>query len=263
MHVNICEAWYIENGVVFVFFSIRNERVLITGASGAIGRAIASTFLKCGANVAISGTREQSLIDLVTDLQAKAQVLRCDLSRKDEVESLVDRASESLGGLDILINNAGINKDMLLGKMKESDLDEVMKINLNASFILARDAISVMASNRYGRIINISSVVGFTGNIGQVNYCSSKAALVGMSKAMALEVARKGITVNCIAPGAINSPMMERLSEANREKFISKIPMQKIGEPEDVANACLFLAARESSYITGQTIHVNGGMLML
>jgi 3-oxoacyl-[acyl-carrier protein] reductase len=246
-----------------MFFSLKDERVLITGASGSIGRAITSVFVKCGANVAISGTREQALINLSEDLGANVKVLPCDLSKNEEVEELIDRASESLGGLDILINNAGTNKDMLFGKMKESDLEEVMKINLNASFILSRNAVAIMSKNRYGRIINISSVVGFTGNIGQVNYCASKAAIVGMSKAIALEVARKGITVNCIAPGAINSPMMERLSEVNREKFISKIPMQRIGEPEDVANACLFLASRESSYITGQTIHVNGGMLML
>jgi 3-oxoacyl-[acyl-carrier protein] reductase len=246
-----------------VFYSIADSRVLITGASGSIGRAIASVFVKHGANVAISSTREQVLTNLAANLKGNVHIIRCDLSKNEETENLITRAIESLGGLDVLINNAGINKDMLLGKMKESDLDEVMKVNLNSTFILSKNAVSIMVSNRYGRIINISSVVGFTGNIGQVNYCASKAAIIGMSKAMALEVARKGITVNCVAPGAINSPMMEKLSETNKEKFIARIPMQRMGEPEDVANACLFLAARESSYITGQTIHVNGGMLML
>jgi 3-oxoacyl-[acyl-carrier protein] reductase len=246
-----------------VFCSISNSKILITGASGSIGRAIASAFVKCGADVAISGTREQALTDLAASFKRKVHILSCNLSRSEETETLIPKAVESLNGLDILINNAGINKDMLFGKMKESDLDEVMKINLNAAFVLSKNAVSVMTDNRYGRIINISSVVGLTGNIGQVNYCASKAAIIGMSKAIALEVARKGITVNCIAPGAINSPMMEKLSDANREKFISKIPMQRVGDPEDIANACLFLASKESSYITGQTIHVNGGMLMI
>jgi 3-oxoacyl-[acyl-carrier protein] reductase len=244
-------------------FSVKKDRVLVTGASGAIGQAISVAFAKNGAEVVVSGTREMALNSLVQKMGSNAKALTCDLSNNAEVEELIDRAVEVLGGIDILINNAGINKDLLLGKMKESDLEEVMKINLNATFILTKNAVQIMSKNRYGRIVNISSVVGFTGNIGQSNYCASKAAVVGMSKAIALEVARKGITVNCVAPGAINSPMIEKLSEINKEKFISKIPMQKIGEPEDVANACLFLASRESSYITGQTIHVNGGMLML
>ncbi len=249
-----------------MLFSLHNNNVLITGASGSIGHAIAMVFAEQGANVAISGTNKDSLEKLSCSIKQKTNskvvILPCDLTNSVQTETLVGRATEELNGLDVLINNAGINRDMLLGKMTEQDFLDVLKVNLNASFILTKNAVSIMSKNRYGRIINISSVVGFTGNIGQANYCASKAAIVGMSKAIALEVARKGITINCIAPGAINTPMIEKLSDANKEKFIAKIPMQRIGEPLDVAHACCFLASQEASYITGQTIHVNGGMLM-
>jgi 3-oxoacyl-[acyl-carrier protein] reductase len=247
-----------------VLFTLKNNNILVTGASGAIGRAIAMTFANCGANIVISGTKKDVLLDIGEYIAKQSgvvpHVLPCDLTNSSEVCNLISDAVSLLGGLDVLINNAGINKDMLLGKMSEKDLNDVLKVNLNASFILSKDAISIMSNKRYGRIINISSVVGFTGNIGQVNYCASKAAIVGMSKAMALEVARKGITINCVAPGAINSPMMEKLSDTNKERFLTQIPMKRIGDPIDVAYACCFLASREASYITGQTIHVNGGM---
>jgi 3-oxoacyl-[acyl-carrier protein] reductase len=242
-------------------FSLDGKRALVTGASGAIGRTIAAALAGQGASVVLSGTREEVLRDVARSI-GRSHVLVRDLSDSSDVDGLIEEAAALLGGLDILINNAGINRDMLLGKMKESDLEAVFKVNVNAVFTLSKNAIQIMSSQRYGRIVNISSVVGFTGNIGQANYCASKMAIVGMSKAMALEVARKGITINCVAPGAINSAMLDKLSEANREKFISKIPAQRVGEPEDVASACCFLCSQEASYITGQTIHVNGGMLM-
>lgn len=251
-----------------MIFSLENNTALVTGASGSIGRAIAIAMAKNGATVGLSGTNETSLNNLVVTIKEltgkDAFALPCNLAKSDDVSELIKRASDVLGGrLDILVNNAGINNDMLFGKMKEETLDDVMKVNLNAPFVLCRNAISLMSNNRFGRIINISSVVGLTGNIGQVNYCASKAAIIGMSKAIALEVARKGITVNCIAPGAVNSPMIEKLSDANKEKFVNNIPMRRIGDPEDIANACCFLASKEAGYITGQTIHVNGGMLMV
>ncbi len=250
-----------------MLFSLENQRALVTGASGSIGKAFAINLALQGASVAISGTRLEALEETSREIQEKTGkspvILQCNLSNIAETKELVKRAIESLGGLDILVNNAGINKDMLFGKMTDEDLDEVLNINLKASFILTKDAIAAMGPQRFGRVINISSVVGFTGNIGQVNYCASKAGVIGMSKAIALECARKGITVNCIAPGAINSPMIEKLSDQAKERFMMKIPMSRIGTPEDVANACCFLASKEASYITGQTIHVNGGMLMV
>lgn len=249
-----------------MFFSLDGQKVLITGASGSIGSAIAVSMAEQGADIAISGTRETVLFNLQTAIKEKtgklAVVLPCDLTDNTAVNGLVDHVAAEFGRLDVLVNNAGINKDMLFGKMTESDLEQVMRVNLNAAFILSRNAVAVMSTNRYGRIINMTSVVAFTGNIGQVNYCASKAALIGMSKSMALEVARKGITVNCIAPGAVNSPMIEKLSEANKEKFLAKIPMRTIGEPKDIAAACCFLASKEAGYITGHTLHVNGGMFM-
>jgi 3-oxoacyl-[acyl-carrier protein] reductase len=249
-----------------MLFSVKNRKVLITGASGAIGGAIANVFAESCANITISGTKEGALLDLKESIRIRTgnsvNVIPCDLSNGSETEKLVSLAADTMDGIDILVNSAGINRDMLLGKMAEKDLDDVLKINLNATFLLSKNVIAVMSKQRHGRIINISSVVGFTGNIGQVNYCASKAAIVGMSRAIAMEVARKGITVNCVAPGAINSPMMEKLSEKNREKFIERIPVKRIGEPMDVAYVCRFLASDEASYITGQTIHVNGGMLV-
>ncbi len=249
-----------------VLFSLENQKVLITGATGAIGRAIAFAMAEQGADVAISGTRKETLYDLATNIKRNtnrnAYVFPCDLSNSVDAHGIIERTLSEIGNLDILINNAGINKDMLFGKMMEEDLDQVMKVNLNSVFILSKNAISAMSNKRFGRIINITSVVAFTGNIGQVNYCASKSALIGMSKSIALEVARKGITVNCIAPGAVNSPMIQKLSDANKEKFIEKIPMKKIAEPEEIAAACCFLASKEAGYITGQTLHVNGGMFM-
>lgn len=239
---------------------------LITGASGSIGSSIAKNLAKQGANVMISGTRLDSLRNVADDIKNETGrnpiIIQSDLSKSEELSSLVDRAIENMGRIDILVNNAGINRDTLFVRMTDSDFDDVININLKAIFKLSQLAISHMSRNKFGRIINISSVVGYTGNPGQANYCASKSAIVGMSKSIALEYARRGITINCIAPGAIKSPMIDKLSESVLENFMNKIPMQRIGEPDDVAFACCFLASRESSYITGQTIHVNGGMLM-
>lgn len=249
-----------------MLFSLENMNALITGASGSIGSSIAKNLAKQGANVMISGTRLDSLRNVADDIKNETGrnpiIIQSDLSKSEELSSLVDRAIENMGRIDILVNNAGINRDTLFVRMTDSDFDDVININLKAIFKLSQLAISHMSRNKFGRIINISSVVGYTGNPGQANYCASKSAIVGMSKSIALEYARRGITINCIAPGAIKSPMIDKLSESVLENFMNKIPMQRIGEPDDVAFACCFLASRESSYITGQTIHVNGGMLM-
>ncbi len=249
-----------------MLFSLENMNALITGASGSIGSSIAKNLAKQGANVMISGTRLDSLRNVADDIKNETGrnpiIIQSDLSKSEELSSLVDRAIENMGRIDILVNNAGINRDTLFVRMTDSDFDDVININLKAIFKLSQLAISHMSRNKFGRIINISSVVGYTGNPGQANYCASKSAIVGMSKSIALEYARRGITINCIAPGAIKSPMIDKLSESVLENFMNKIPMQRIGEPDDVAFACCFLASRESSYITGQTMHVNGGMLM-
>jgi 3-oxoacyl-[acyl-carrier protein] reductase len=247
-------------------FSLEGMNALVTGASGAIGSSIALHLAIQGAGLVISGTRKDALLETASSIkQASGQdpiVLISDLSDPSAVMRLFKDSEEQTGHIDILVNNAGINKDKLFSKMTEQDLQDVLDINLKATFTLTREAISFMASRRFGRIINISSVVGFTGNIGQANYCASKAAIVAMSKAVALECARKGIVINCIAPGAISSPMINNLSSQAIERFTAKIPMSRLGNPEDVASACCFLASREAAYITGQTIHVNGGMLM-
>lgn len=250
-----------------MLFSLENQNALVTGGSGSIGRAIAKRLSEQGANVVISGTRLEALQDSAKYIKEttgkEVKILKCNLSDISQSKELFSKAENELGQVDILVNNAGINKDKLFAKMTEEDLYEVLDINLRSVFTLTQAALSSMGSRRYGRVISISSVVGFSGNIGQANYCASKAGIVGMSKAIALECARKGITVNCIAPGAISSPMIEKLSDQAKDRFLAKIPMNRIGEPEDVAAACCFLASKEASYITGQTIHVNGGMLMV
>jgi 3-oxoacyl-[acyl-carrier protein] reductase len=243
---------------------LKGYNALITGGSGAIGRSTAIMMAMQGARIAISGTRLEALKktadDALEKTGQKAEIFECDLKDSNETACLFSRVEEKLGQVDILVNNAGIDKDKLLMKMTENDFDEVLDINLKAVFILSKAAVMAMSKRRYGRIINMSSVVGFTGNPGQVNYCASKAGLVGMSKAIALEYARRGITVNCVAPGAVKTPMIDALSEQARQVFLSKIPVGVMAKPEDVAYVCAFLASKESAYITGQTIHVNGGM---
>lgn len=243
-------------------FLLNDQVALVTGATGGLGQAIARKLYHQGATVALSGTRGDVLASLATELGDRAHVFVCNLSDAESVEQLIPAVEAKLGKLDILVNNAGITRDTLIMRMKDADWQSVIDVNLSAVFRLCRAATKGMMKRRYGRIINISSIVGFTGNPGQANYCAAKAGLVGMTKSLAQELATRGITVNCIAPGYIASPMTEELPDAVKDKIISTIPMQRIGSAEDIATAALFAAARESAYMTGQTLHINGGMAM-
>jgi 3-oxoacyl-[acyl-carrier protein] reductase len=220
----------------------------------------------CGAEVSISGTREDVLHDIADGIEKNTGksvlVLPCDLTDHTKTQNLLRTFEEKLGPIDVLVNNAGINKDSLFSRMALEDFVLVNEVNLRAAFTLMQGAVASMGPRRFGRIINMTSVVGLTGNIGQANYCASKAGLIGLSKTVALEYAKRNVTVNCVAPGAIRSPMIDGMSEQARDRFISRIPMGRIGEPEDVAGICVFLASKVASYITGQTFHINGGMLM-
>lgn len=248
-------------------FSLNGMHALVTGASGGIGQAIAVALARQGAELVISGTRANALEEtakLIADASGKkAHIITCNLKDFNAVDSLFDQAEALTGKIDILINNAGITRDGLAMRMKDEDWQEVIDINLTSSFRLCRSAIKAMMRRRYGRIINISSIVGVMGNAGQANYCASKAGLIGMSKALAAESASRGITINCIAPGFIETSMTHELPEAVKNKMLVNIPAGAYGKPEDIASACAYLASQESSYITGQTIHVNGGMLMV
>lgn len=243
-------------------FDLTDRRALVTGATGGIGGAIARVLHARGAAVAISGTRREALEALAAELGYRATVLPCDLSDAAAVEALVPAAEQALGGLDILVNNAGVTRDGLLLRMKDADWEAVIGVNLTAAFRLSRAAVKGMMRRRRGRIVSIGSVVGTTGNAGQVNYVASKAGLVGLTKALAIEVATRGITVNCVAPGFIASPMTDALSEAQREAILKSVPSGRLGEGADVAAAVLYLASDEAAYVTGQTLHVNGGMAM-
>lgn len=243
-------------------FDLSNKKALITGASGGIGHAIAKVLKAQGADVALSGTRVDALEKVKDDL-GSGHVLPCALNDKDAVATLVDRAVDAMGGLDILVNNAGITRDGLAMRMKDDDWSDVLEVNLTAAFVLSRAALKPMMKGRFGRIINMSSVVGVTGNPGQVNYVASKAGMIGMTKAMAQEVASRGVTVNAIAPGFIATPMTDALNDAQREGILSRIPTGTLGSPQDIATACLYLASNEASYVTGQTLNVNGGMVMV
>ncbi|HJD55302.1 MAG TPA: 3-oxoacyl-ACP reductase FabG [Rickettsia endosymbiont of Pyrocoelia pectoralis] len=239
--------------------NLTGKTALITGASGAIGSAIAKLLHNLGSHVIISGSNEEKLKALGNILKDNYTIEVCNLANRDECGNLISRASK----LDILVCNAGITKDGLAMRMKDEDFDKVIDINLNVNFILNREAIKKMMSNRYGRIINISSVVGVSGNPGQANYCASKAGLIGMTKSIAYEVASRGITVNAVAPGFIKSDMTDKLNEEQKKAITQKIPLGTYGTPEDIANIVAFLASDQASYITGQTMHVNGGMLMV
>ncbi len=243
-------------------FDLSGRTALVTGASGGIGSAIAKALAGQGANVALSGTREEALRAVAEEIGA-AVVVPCNLGDGEAVDALVPRAAEALGGLDILINNAGVTRDNLAMRMKDEEWSDVIRINLEAAFRLSRAALKPMMRARFGRIISVTSVVGATGNPGQANYAASKAGLVGMSKAMAQEVASRGITVNCIAPGFIRSAMTDVLPEAQKEALLGRIPAGKLGEGDDIAAAAVYLASREAGYVTGQTLHVNGGMAMI
>jgi 3-oxoacyl-[acyl-carrier protein] reductase len=243
-------------------FDLSGKTALITGASGSIGGGIARAFHKQGATVALSGTRRGQLDQLAGELGDRVYVLPCDLSDMAAVEKLVPDAEAAMGKVDILVANAGMNRDNLFVQLKDDDWDRVIAVNLTATFRLTRAAVSVMMRRRWGRIIAISSIVGFTGNPGQGNYTAAKAGLVGMMKSVAAEYAKRNVTANCIAPGVIASPMIDKLSDKQREGIMDKVPSRKLGQPADVAAAAVYLASEEAGYVTGQTIHVNGGMAM-
>jgi 3-oxoacyl-[acyl-carrier protein] reductase len=243
-------------------FDLSGRKALVTGATGGIGGAIARALHGQGATVALSGTRRAALDELAGALGERVHVIEANLSDKDAVEALVPAAEAAMEGLDILVNNAGVTRDNLFLRMKDEEWETVLAVNLTAAFRLSRAAVKGMMRRRHGRIVNIGSVVGATGNPGQGNYAASKAGLVGMTKALAAEVATRGITVNCVAPGMIASPMTDALNEKQREAILGTIPMGRLGEGAEVAAAVAYLASAEAAYVTGQTIHVNGGMAM-
>ncbi|MGQ0558475.1 MAG: 3-oxoacyl-[acyl-carrier-protein] reductase [Sphingosinicella sp.] len=243
-------------------FDLSGMTALVTGASGGIGSAIASALARQGARVALSGTRQSALEDVAGQIDG-AVILPCNLSDNEAVDALVPQAAEALGQIDILVNNAGITRDNLAMRMKDEEWADVIRVNLEAAFRLVRAALKPMMRARFGRIVSITSVVGITGNPGQANYAASKAGLVGLSKALAAEVASRNITVNCVAPGFISSAMTDVLPDAQKEALLGRIPAGKLGEGGDVAAACVYLASREAGYVTGQTLHVNGGMAMI
>ncbi|MGO1117126.1 3-oxoacyl-[acyl-carrier-protein] reductase [Rhodovibrionaceae bacterium A322] len=244
-------------------FDLTGKVALVTGATGGLGQSIAKTLHAAGAKVALSGTREEVLQDLAAELGDGAVAMPCKLTEADDVKALPGRVEEALGSLDILINNAGLTRDTLAMRMKDEDWDLVLQVNLTASFQLSRACLRGMMKRRFGRIIGITSIVGVTGNPGQANYAASKAGMIGMSKALAAEVANRGITVNCVAPGFIRTAMTDVLSDAQKEKLLGGIPAGDLGTPEDIAAACHYLASAEAGYVTGQTLHVNGGMAMI
>jgi 3-oxoacyl-[acyl-carrier protein] reductase len=243
-------------------FDLTGKKALVTGATGGIGGAIARALHAQGATVAISGTRRAALDDLASALGERVDVVEANLAETASVEALVPSAEAALGGLDILVNNAGVTRDNLFLRMKDEEWDTVIAVNLTAAFRLSRAAVKGMMRRRYGRIVNIGSVVGSTGNPGQGNYAASKAGLVGMTKALAAEVASRTITVNCIAPGFIESPMTEALNEKQREGILATVPMGRLGRGDEIASAVVYLASDEAAYVTGHTLHVNGGMAM-
>ncbi|MCZ6454144.1 MAG: 3-oxoacyl-[acyl-carrier-protein] reductase [Alphaproteobacteria bacterium] len=244
-------------------FDLSGKGALVTGASGGIGAAIARTLHAHGAIVALSGTRAERLDALAAELGERSHVVPADLSDPAAVDALPAAADEALGSLDILINNAGLTRDNLAMRMKDEEWQAVLDVNLTAAFRLSRAVLRGMMKSRWGRIISVTSVVGATGNPGQVNYAASKAGLTGMTKALAQEVASRNITVNCIAPGFIETAMTDALSDAQKEAIMARIPAGRLGSADDVGVCALFLASHEAGYVTGQTIHVNGGMAMI
>ncbi len=244
-------------------FDLTGKCALVTGASGGIGAEVARVLHGAGATVGLSGTRLEPLQTLAAELGGRAHVLLCDLSVAAEVEALVKRAGEAMGAVDILVNNAGITKDGLAMRMSDEDWASVIDVNLTSTFRLCRAAIRGMMKARWGRIVNISSIVGTTGNAGQVNYAASKAGMVGMSKSLAAEVASRGITVNAVAPGFIATAMTDKLNEAQRTAILGVVPAGRMGTPAEIAAAVLYLASPEAAYVTGATLHVNGGMDMV
>lgn len=244
-------------------FKLTGKNALITGATGGIGASIAKTLAKQGAKLVLSSTKEEKLQELAAEIGGDVKYIACNLSDAAAVDALFDKAEELVGQIDILVCNAGITKDNLILRMKDEDFNQVIDVNLKSTFVLNRNAIKKMMRRKYGRIINIASVVGVTGNPGQCNYVASKAGMIGMSKSMAQEIATRGITINCVAPGFITSPMTEVLTEQQKATILAKIPAGKMGDSSDIASGVSFLASEEAGYVTGQTLHINGGMLMV
>jgi 3-oxoacyl-[acyl-carrier protein] reductase len=244
-------------------FDLTNRVALVTGASGGLGSAIARALHGQGAKLVLSGTRREALDALAAELGERAFVVPCDLSDKEAVEKLVPAAEAAAGPVDILVNNAGVTRDGLFLRMKDEDWETVMTVNLFSAFRLSRAVLKGMMKRRHGRIVNITSIVGVTGNGGQANYAASKAGLIGMSKSLAAEVATRNVTVNCIAPGFIASPMTDALNDKQKEAILATIPAARLGQGADIGAACVYLASAEAAYVTGQTLHVNGGMAMI
>jgi 3-oxoacyl-[acyl-carrier protein] reductase len=244
-------------------FDLTGRKALVTGASGGIGEAIARALHAQGATVGLHGTRVERLEALAGELGERAKVFPANLANRDEVKALGQKAEAELQGVDILVNNAGITRDGLFVRMSDEDWDSVLDVNLGAVFRLTRELTHPMMRRRFGRIINITSVVGVTGNPGQANYCASKAGMVGFSKSLAQEIASRSITVNCVAPGFIESAMTGKLNDKQKETIMAAIPSRRMGTGPEVASAVVFLASNEASYVTGQTLHVNGGMAMI
>ena len=244
-------------------FNLDGKTALVTGASGGIGGAIARALHGAGATVAVSGTREAPLLELADGLGGRAHVLPCDLSNPQAVEALPGQAIAAMGGIDILVNNAGITRDNIFMRMSDEEWQSVLDVNLTAAMRLCRGVMRPMMKARWGRIVNISSIVGATGNPGQANYAAAKAGMVGLSKSLAHEVASRGITVNCVAPGFITTAMTDKLTDDQRQAILSQVPSGRMGEADEVAGAVLYLASPVAGYVTGTTLHVNGGMAML
>jgi 3-oxoacyl-[acyl-carrier protein] reductase len=244
-------------------FDLSGKTALVTGASSGIGTAIAKALHAQGATVAISGTRKDALDAIAAEMKDRVHVLPCNLSDPAAVEALIPSANEKMERVDILVNNAGITKDNIFIRLKDEDWDQVIAVNLTATFKLARAAAKDMMRKRFGRIIGITSVVGFTGNAGQGNYAAAKAGMVGMTKSLAAELASRNVTANCIAPGFIATPMTDALNDAQKKAILDSVPAKRLGTSEDIAAAAVYLASDEAAYVTGTTIHVNGGMAML
>lgn len=244
-------------------FDLTGKNALVTGASGGIGGDIARALHAAGATVALSGTREAPLEALAAELGSRAHVLTCNLSDATSVEALPKAAAAAMGSVDVLVNNAGITRDNLFMRMSDEEWQSVLEVNLTSTFRLCRGVLRGMMKARWGRIVNISSVVGATGNPGQANYAASKAGMVGMSKSLGYEVASRGITVNCVAPGFITTAMTDKLNDDQKTKILTQVPAGRMGEASEIAAAVLYLASPEAGYVTGTTLHVNGGMAMI
>ena len=240
---------------------LENKKIIVTGASGGIGNSIVQKLNECGANILASGTRVEKLEELKNKFK-NVKILKFDISQNEKIEKFIENASKELGGLDCIVNNAGITQDNLAIRMNLEEWKKVVDLNLTSTFLMSKFAVKKMLKNKKGKIINITSVVGHTGNLGQANYTASKAGVIAMSKSLAIEYAKKNINVNCISPGFIKTAMTDKIDEKFKEVIISKIPSARLGEPQDIANAVIFLASSQSDYINGETLHVNGGMYM-